>query len=148
MSKRQREVGARTLGDVALRVRETTHTRKQTDKQSSEKSHVENSLIDPRKALLADFCRMLVDGGGSLQGISQTPEAQSLHELPEVADLPPRLRQTLTALLAGDSEKQVALRLQISPHTVHVYVKSLYKRFGVASRGELLARWVRPAILK
>ena len=55
------------------------------------------------------------------------------------ADLPPRLRQTLAALVAGDSEKQVARRLGISPHTVHNYVKALHQRFGVNSRGELLA---------
>ena len=55
------------------------------------------------------------------------------------ADLPPRLRQTLARLVAGDSEKQVARRLGISPHTVHNYVKALHQRFEVSSRGELLA---------
>ncbi len=54
-----------------------------------------------------------------------------------------RERQTLELLLSGDAEKQIASHLSISRHTVHVYVKSLYKRFGVSSRGELLARWVR-----
>jgi len=58
-------------------------------------------------------------------------------------DLAPRLRQTLDYLLTGDSEKQIARKLAISPHTVHVYVKSLYKKFDVSSRGELLARWVK-----
>lgn len=53
------------------------------------------------------------------------------------------MRQTLNFLLRGDSEKQIARKMRISPHTVHVYVKSLYKRFGVCSRGELLAKWVR-----
>jgi DNA-binding CsgD family transcriptional regulator len=59
---------------------------------------------------------------------------------PSVTDLPPRQRDVLICLLGGDSEKQVALRLGISRHTVHDYVKSLHARFGVASRGELLAR--------
>jgi DNA-binding CsgD family transcriptional regulator len=58
---------------------------------------------------------------------------------PSVAHLPPRLRQVLLCLLRGDSEKQAALRLGISPHTVHDYVKSLHQRFGVRSRGELLS---------
>ena len=53
------------------------------------------------------------------------------------------MRQTLERLLAGDSEKEIAVRLRLSPHTVHVYVKSLYRRFGVCSRGELFARFVR-----
>ncbi len=54
-------------------------------------------------------------------------------------DLAPRLRQTLDQLLEGSSEKQIALSLQISQHTVHNYVKALHQRFNVSSRGELLA---------
>ena len=59
---------------------------------------------------------------------------------PTVADLPPRQRDVLICLMEGDSEKQVALKLNISQHTVHDYVKRLHERFGVSSRGELLAR--------
>ena len=54
--------------------------------------------------------------------------------------LPPRLAQTLDELLAGSSEKQIAFRLDLSRHTIHNYVKALHQRFGVSSRGELLAR--------
>ncbi len=61
------------------------------------------------------------------------------------ADLPPRLRQTLLCLLEGDAEKQVALRLGLSRHTVHEYVGALYRRFGVQSRAELLALCLRLA---
>jgi DNA-binding CsgD family transcriptional regulator len=56
------------------------------------------------------------------------------------SELPPRLAQTLAALQAGCSEKQVSLQLGISKHTVHNYVKALHQRFGVSSRGELLAK--------
>jgi DNA-binding CsgD family transcriptional regulator len=56
------------------------------------------------------------------------------------ADLPPRLSQTLAELAAGCSEKQIAHKLQLSRHTVHNYVKALHQRFGVSSRGELLAK--------
>jgi DNA-binding CsgD family transcriptional regulator len=59
--------------------------------------------------------------------------------------LPPRIRQTLDALLEGDSEKQVAARLGIHISTVHDYVKVLHARFGVQSRAELLAYFVRRA---
>jgi len=57
-------------------------------------------------------------------------------------DLSPRERQTLAKLLAGRGEKQIAAEMQLSPNTVHHYVKSLYKHFGVSSRAELLARWL------
>jgi DNA-binding CsgD family transcriptional regulator len=59
---------------------------------------------------------------------------------PTVTDLSPRQRDVLVCLMEGDSEKQVARRLNISQHTVHDYVKMLHVRFGVRSRGELLAR--------
>jgi DNA-binding CsgD family transcriptional regulator len=58
------------------------------------------------------------------------------------AALPQRLRPVLQCLLAGDAEKQAAMKLKLSPHTVHEYVKLLYRNFGVNSRGELLAKFV------
>jgi len=57
--------------------------------------------------------------------------------------LPPRLSQTLAILLEGDSEKKAALRLGLSVNTVHEYVTALYRRFGVSSRAELLAHFLR-----
>ncbi|MFT3766672.1 MAG: helix-turn-helix transcriptional regulator [Minicystis sp.] len=53
--------------------------------------------------------------------------------------LAPRLQDTLRSLARGQSEKQVAAALGLSPHTVHEYVKALYRHFGVQSRSELLA---------
>jgi DNA-binding CsgD family transcriptional regulator len=54
--------------------------------------------------------------------------------------LQPRLVKLLEQLLPGYSEKQVAARLGYSPHTVHTYIKAIYKHFGVSSRSELLAK--------
>jgi DNA-binding CsgD family transcriptional regulator len=59
--------------------------------------------------------------------------------------LPPRQRQVLTLLSRGMSEKEVAAELDVSPHTVHDYVKALYRAHGVRSRSELLAQVARPA---
>ena len=53
--------------------------------------------------------------------------------------LAPRMKQTLALLVEGKSEKQIAHAIGISPHTVHNYVKALHQRFGVSSRGELIA---------
>ena len=61
---------------------------------------------------------------------------------PSMPQLPPRLEPVLRHLLQGDSEKQVAMRLGLSRHTIHEYVKTLYRCLGVNSRGELLARFV------
>jgi two-component system nitrate/nitrite response regulator NarL len=81
--------------------------------------------------LLAEMCKVV---GAHLSGTDGVAEEHRL---------PPRLRQTLQGLIRGDSEKQIALALDLSRHTVHVYVKQLYKRFNATSRGELLARFIR-----
>lgn len=61
-------------------------------------------------------------------------------------DLTPAQTLVLDALLDGLSEKQVAARLDISPHTVHNHVREIYRTLGVTSRGELLAMFVdRPS---
>jgi len=62
---------------------------------------------------------------------------------PDPLQLPRREKETLACLLEGDSEKQVAARLGVSSLTAHQYVKSLYSRFGVHSRAELLAYFLR-----
>jgi DNA-binding CsgD family transcriptional regulator len=54
-----------------------------------------------------------------------------------------RLRETLSLLLEGYSEKQVASSLQLGSRTVHDYVTRLYEHFNVSSRAELLAYFVR-----
>jgi DNA-binding CsgD family transcriptional regulator len=49
----------------------------------------------------------------------------------------------LRCVLDGDGDKQVAARLRISVYTVNQYVKLIFRHFGVRSRAELMARWVR-----
>jgi DNA-binding CsgD family transcriptional regulator len=54
-----------------------------------------------------------------------------------------RLRETLSLLLEGQSEKQVAGALQLGTRTIHDYVTRLYEHFHVSSRAELLAYFIR-----
>jgi DNA-binding NarL/FixJ family response regulator len=56
-----------------------------------------------------------------------------------LSKLTPRVRQTLACLIEGDSEKQAAARLGLSPATIHQYVMVLYRHFEVRSRAQLLA---------
>ena len=88
--------------------------------------------VQRKRRLVAELCRML---GAELGHPGGAPGD----------GLAPRVRQTLGRMLAGDSEKQIASHLGVSPHTVHAYVKSLYRHYDVCSRGELLARFVRPS---
>ena len=100
------------------------------------------STSDPllrKRRLLADLCRLIgneVNGGGNGANGANGSAAKT-------QGLSRRLEQTLRSLLGGDSEKQVAAKLGLSQHTVHVYVKALYRKYGVSSRGELLAKWVK-----
>lgn len=91
----------------------------------------DDAPVQRKRRLVAELCRLLGEELGQPG--------------PRGNGLAPRVRQTLERLLAGDSEKQIASRLGVSPHTVHVYVKSLYRHYDVCSRGELLARFVRPS---
>jgi DNA-binding CsgD family transcriptional regulator len=61
---------------------------------------------------------------------------------PRLGSLAPRQRKVMELLLIGDGEKQVAMKLGLSRHTVHQYVKELYEALKVSSRSELLAEWV------
>jgi DNA-binding CsgD family transcriptional regulator len=58
--------------------------------------------------------------------------------------LAPRLRQVLSLLAAGASEKETAAALGLSTHTVHDYAKALYRLFKVHSRAELLSLLNQP----
>ena len=99
-----------------------------------------------QRRMLADLCRLI---GAHLDGASgKLPVSVSASFATQEAendDLSPRMRQTLNCLLAGDSEKQAAAKLGVSQHTVHVYVKHLYRKFDFNSRGELLSKWVTKA---
>lgn len=93
--------------------------------------------VGVKRELVAAWCKMALPestGPGNGRAVGG-PKADH-------ATLPPRMRETLQHLLTGDSEKQIALKLKISQHTVHVYVKRLYRHYGANSRGELLARFV------
>jgi DNA-binding CsgD family transcriptional regulator len=82
--------------------------------------------VDVERARLVDYLKLLAWWLGR----------------PPTPTLPPRLEQTLRGLLEGQSEKEISRSLDVSVHTVHEYVKNLHRRFGVSSRGELLARFL------
>jgi DNA-binding CsgD family transcriptional regulator len=62
---------------------------------------------------------------------------------PSPLHLPPRIREVLRCVLEGDGDKQIGVRLELSRHTVNQYIKHIFQHFGVTSRSELLARWLR-----
>jgi DNA-binding NarL/FixJ family response regulator len=104
---------------------------------------LDGTLPDPilrRRRLVADLCRLVgMSVGAELAPANPAPKTNSQ----SAEQLPPRLAQTLELLLKGASEKQVANKMNLSRHTVHGYVKSLYRLYTVSSRAELLARHLK-----
>lgn len=66
---------------------------------------------------------------------------ESVRSRPQIS-VAPRFRKVLVRMLAGDSEKQIARTLGLSRHTIHEYIRALYRELGVCSRAELMARFV------
>ena len=57
------------------------------------------------------------------------------------ADFTPRELQVLSLTVLA--EKEIAARLQISPHTVHTYLRSLHCKTGCRKSTELVELWQR-----
>jgi len=89
----------------------------------------------PREVALL---KLLHDEIAPLVGVRLTTEEHLCRD-----GLSKRLRETLSFLLEGLGEKQVAKEMGLSIKTVHEYVGMLYKHFQVSSRGELLAYFIR-----
>jgi DNA-binding CsgD family transcriptional regulator len=86
------------------------------------------------------FRRLRIASRGELQARFRQPNAPLPHDGSPAA-LRPREREVLAHLLAGYPYKTVATRMGISIHTVHDYVKAIFREFGVSSKGALLARF-------
>ncbi len=96
--------------------------------------------FEPREVALL---KLLHDEIAPLVGVRLTAEEHLSRD-----GLSKRLRETLSLLLEGFSEKQVAAELGLAIRTVHDYVSMLYEHFQVSSRAELLAYFIRrtPAV--
>ena len=85
-----------------------------------------------------ELLKLLHDEIAPLIGVRLTTEEHLSRD-----GLSKRLSETLSLLLDGRSEKEVASALRLSARTVHDYVSMLYKHFQVSSRAELLAYFIR-----
>ncbi|MGV6814112.1 MAG: LuxR C-terminal-related transcriptional regulator [Phycisphaerales bacterium] len=61
---------------------------------------------------------------------------------PALSSLTNRRLEVLERLLYGDSEKQIAYKLEVGKAAIHDHVLALYRHFKVSSRGELLAKFI------
>ena len=68
-------------------------------------------------------------------------QSSAIEVRPLRISLPPRQRATFVHLIDGLSRQAIAQRLRISPHTVHGYIKDIYKHYHVNSHAELIKQF-------
>ena len=66
---------------------------------------------------------------------------------PRTGDLSERERTVLRLLTGGMTEREIAAELFVSFNTVHSHVKAVYRKLGVTSRAEAVARARRDGLL-
>ena len=67
-------------------------------------------------------------------------EGQKAEILARIAELPPRQREVMGLVAEGLSNKQIALRLGISPRTVENYRAWVMERLGASSLADLVRK--------
>ena len=132
--------------DISNRDRNTPHC-------TPLKAIVWSALRPDGSCVCMEFCKSASDGGFTArdEAILRVLSPELLEQMhppeverevattPELVQLPPRQREVLASLLSGSSVKEIACELGISPYTVNDYIKAIYRRYNVCSRGELLA---------
>lgn len=67
---------------------------------------------------------------------------QQILDIEEFMKISSREREVLEELCEGQIQKQIADTLSISPKTVEVHVRNLFKKFRVKNSTELIARYI------
>jgi DNA-binding CsgD family transcriptional regulator len=81
------------------------------------------------------------DGPGDVAVVIEAAKSAEIAPiLIDAYSLTPRERDVLGAIARGGTTSEIAAELHLSPHTVRDYVKTVFEKFGVSSRGELVAR--------
>jgi DNA-binding CsgD family transcriptional regulator len=86
----------------------------------------------------------LRDADGSLRSVAMVIEPAKVAEIAPIIvqayDLTDREQQITRLIARGAGTAEIAEELFLSAHTVRDYVKAIFAKVGVSSRGELVAR--------
>ncbi len=69
------------------------------------------------------------------------------HESPGGPPLPEREREVLALVASGATNREIAARLFLSPHTVKEHTSSLYRKLGVRNRAEAVQKAQRLGLI-
>ena len=64
-----------------------------------------------------------------------------------MAELQPRQREVMMALMNGQTAKEIGRQLHVTTASAQTYIKRLYRSLGVSGRGELVALGNRHGLL-
>jgi len=93
--------------------------------------------------------------GGGFVAVQQLLRANlQLHEarvesvrrrsvVPETMSASPRQSEIMHLVATGLSDKEIASRLRVSPHTVRTHLQRLYAQHGLHNRAEAAASWMK-----
>jgi DNA-binding CsgD family transcriptional regulator len=84
------------------------------------------------------------DAGRIAVALRGAAPAETFDMLSRAYALTPRERELVAALVDGMDTRAIAERLFISRHTVQDHLKSVFRKVGVRTRRELLARFAYP----
>lgn len=102
--------------------------------------------LDVADPALADRLAALL---APLEGLRLVPVGEAADAVvtagapPPALDLTPRERQVLAILAEGASNREIAARLGISPHTAKFHVRSLYDKLDATGRVDAVAHAAR-----
>lgn len=101
--------------------------------------------MPPEKLLEA--IRDVHEGGSPMSAPIARKVVQSLQAhrpgTDETAELSPREREVLNGLAEGQAYKQIAVKLDVSIHTVRNYIRRIYEKLHVRSSAEAVAKYLR-----
>ncbi len=101
-------------------------------------------LIAAVRAVAAGLVVLTPDAAQPARGATGTVRREGT---PRTVSLTPREHEVLQALAEGLANKQVAVRLGISEHTIKTHVAAVFEKLGVTTRAEAVARGVQLGVL-
>jgi DNA-binding NarL/FixJ family response regulator len=97
---------------------------------------------------LLDAIAQVHQGGSPMSGLVARKVVQFFNHLGEAATevqrLSPREKEILERLSRGAAYKEIGDQLSLSIHTVRMHIRGIYAKLQVHSRGEAVAKYLRP----
>jgi len=97
---------------------------------------------------LLDAIAQVHQGGSPMSSLVARKVVQFFNHVgdaaPELQHLSPREKEILELLSRGAAYKEIGSRLALSIHTVRMHIRGIYGKLQVHSRGEAVAKYLRP----